>query len=84
MKVSELIAKAEPKPVARGRNLGLVGWADGYLLVKFRGRDTLYIYGPDIAEHEAEKIVKNPYPDALFTKLRDKHQWKCHKVQAAA
>lgn len=81
MKVHELLAKAALQLVPKGRNLELVGWAEGYLVVKFHGRNTLYVYGSNIAECERDKIIGNPYPDALFTKLRDKHAWHCHKVE---
>lgn len=82
MKVSDLISRTVPKPVAKGKNLEQLGWCDGYLLVRFRERPTLYIYGKDggIPESEADKILANPFPDALFSKLK-KH-WKCHKVAA--
>lgn len=82
MRVSELISRTVPVTVAKGRNLDTVGWCDGYLLVRFRGRGTLYIYGPDVAQADAAKIPHNPYPDALFSKLRKKHEWKCHKVES--
>lgn len=84
MKVSELIAKADMRRVFRANNLAELGWADGYLVVRFRGRPTLYIYGPNIAECERDKVLANPYPDALFTRLRNKHCWQCHKVEVAA
>ena len=35
MKVSELLSKAEMKPVAKGRNVKQVGCVDGYFLVRF-------------------------------------------------
>jgi hypothetical protein len=84
MKVSEIIANANPHPVSRGRNLYKIGWASGYLVVSFRGRDTIYIYGKDgggIAEAERDKILANPYPDKLFVNHRDKQGWKCLKVE---
>jgi len=84
VKVSDLISRAVPHPVPKARNLDMVGWCDGYLLVRFKGRGTLYVYGPEIAEAEVEKILKNPYPDALFNRLRNKHNWQCHKVERAA
>jgi hypothetical protein len=84
MKVSDLISRTVLRPVRKAKNLDTLGWCDGYLLVRFKGRDTLYIYGPNIAEAERDKILANPYPDALFTRLREKHKWQCHKVEAAA
>ena len=32
MKVSEIIANANPQTVSRGRNLYKIGWYDGYLV----------------------------------------------------
>jgi hypothetical protein len=84
MKVSDLISRTVPQYITKAANLDMVGWCDGYLLVRFKERSTLYIYGPNIAEAELDKIVKNPYPDALFTKLRNKHAWNCHKVKSDA
>ena len=82
MKVSELFAKAEMKPISRGKNLDLLGWVDGYLLVVFRGRPTRYIFGPNIPESEFHKILKNPFPDRLFT-TNIKNKFQCHKVNRA-
>jgi hypothetical protein len=82
MKVSEILANANPQPVSRGRNLYKIGWHDGYLVVTFQGRDAIYIYGKDgggIAEAERDKILANPYPDALFSRLK-KH-WQVFKVE---
>ncbi len=83
MKVSDLISRTVPRFVTKAHNLDRIGWCDGYLLVRFRGRSTLYIYGKEgggIPEAERDKILANPYPDALFSKLK-KH-WKCHKATA--
>lgn len=38
------------------------------------------IYGPNIDQSEMEKVVKNPFPDALFSRLKAKHAWQCKKV----
>lgn len=84
MKVSELLAKATMQPVPKARNLSHLGWADGYLLVRFKGRGTLYIYGPKVAEDTVDRLLKVPYPDKLFTQWRDKHCWQRMKVQIAA
>ena len=82
MKISEIITGAEPlRLVGQGKNLGCIGWFAGYLMVTFRGRGTVYIYGPNVAEAELAKIASNPYPDALFTKLKKKHGWQCKKVE---
>ncbi len=82
MKVSDLISRTVPQFVTKAHNLDQIGWCDGYLLVRFRGRSTLYVFGPDIAEVERDKILANPYPDALFSKLK-KH-WQCYKIPRAA
>lgn len=81
MKVSEILTNAPQFPVPKARNLGTVGWWNGYMTVKFRGRDTWYIFGPAIPESELLKIVKNPFPDRLFT-TNIKNKYKCHKVTA--
>ena len=81
MKVSELLAKTEMQAVPKGKNLFKIGWADGYLIVRFKGRSKLYIYGARIAEEERDKLLRVPYPDKLFTQLRDKHCWQCMKVE---
>lgn len=72
--------KFDMQQVKHGRNLDRVGWANGYLLVQFQKRSDRYVYGPDIAEEERDKLVANPYPDALFVRLRKKHNWKCKKL----
>ena len=84
MKVSELLAKASPQPVTRAKNLGTIAWVDGYLVVRFRGRPQIYVFGKagGIAEVERDKIMRSPYPDGLFDKLK-KH-WKCYKIPRAA
>jgi hypothetical protein len=81
MKVSEIFTNANMKPVPRAKNLDLIGWHDGYVLVVFMGRLTRYIFGPGIPESEVEKIVQNPFPDRLFsTNIRSKY--KVFKVTA--
>jgi hypothetical protein len=69
MKTSELLAKVEMLPVHKARNLDSVGWADGYMVVKFRGRPDRWIYGPNIAEAERDKILRVPFPDSIFCKV---------------
>ena len=86
MKVSEIIANANPQPVSRGRNLSTIGWWDGYLLVMYHrppknGPPPKYIFGPKIAEVERDKLLRSTYPDHLFTQLRDKHGWQSFKVE---
>jgi hypothetical protein len=65
--------------VTRGRNLHRIAFANGYMLVQFRGRPDQYIFGPDIPDSELDKILKNPYPDRLFT-TNIKNKFKCAKV----
>jgi hypothetical protein len=86
MKVPELLAKVEMRPVSKARNLREIGWADGYMVVRFWTGPSLYIFGPSIAEAERDKLLRSPYPDGLWTKLRKKHadDWKSHKVEIHA
>jgi len=84
MKVSEIIANANPQTVSRGRNLYKIGWYDGYLVVTFRGRDTIYIYGipgVGIPEVERDTLLRVPYPDALFINHKNKGNWQSFKVE---
>lgn len=83
MKVSEIVTNAEPHPVIKARNLSSIAWHSGYLVVKFKGRSTLYIFGPNIPEAEQDKILANPFPDRLFT-TNIKNKYRCHKVEHAA
>ena len=84
MKVSEVLAKAAMKPVPKARNLGQVAQVGGYMVVQFKGRSTLYIYGPNVDVDTAERLLTVPYPDKLFTQWRDKYGWQCMKVNRAA
>jgi hypothetical protein len=86
MKTSELLAKVEMLPIPKAKNLRAVGWADGYMVVRFRTGAALYIFGPSIAEVERDKLLRSPYPDGLWSKLRKKHaeDWKSHKVEINA
>ena len=79
MKVSEILANVSPQPLSKARNLSWVGWWNGYLVVCFRGRGTNYIFGPAIPEAEFDKIVKNPFPDRIFT-TNIKNKYQCFKV----
>jgi hypothetical protein len=81
MKVSEIIANVAPQPLSKARNLAWVGWWSGYLVANFRGRPAMYIFGPAIPESEFQKIIKNPFPDRLFT-TNIKNKYQCHKVAA--
>ncbi len=81
MKVSEIFTNANMKPVPRAKNLDQIGYCDGYLLVRFKGKPTLWIYGPNISAVEVDKILRVPYPDKLFsTNIRSKY--KVFKVAA--
>ena len=83
MKISELLAKATPQPVTRAKNLGTIAWVDGYMVVRFRGRDQLWVYGPDIPEVEKDKILRVPFPDRQFTQAV-KSKYKAYKVPRVA
>jgi hypothetical protein len=67
--------------VPRGKNLYRVGWKAGLLTVQFRGRPTIYIYGPGVERKDAEKLLRVPYPDKLFQQLKAKHGWPCRKLE---
>lgn len=69
--------------VKRGRNLHLIGWTSGYLLVQFRGRSQQYIFGPAIPEEEKDKLLRSPYPDRLF-QANIKGNYRCHKIGSHA
>ena len=81
MKVSELLAKAAMQPVPKARNLLLIGWADGYMPVRFRSKPTIWIYGPAIPEVERDKIIRVPFPDRQFN-CAIKNKYQCFKVGA--
>ena len=75
MKISELFCGIDMKPLSRGRRLRAVGWALGYLVVRFWGSDATYIYGPNIPESERDKLLRVPFPDSLYTKtIKRKYQ----------
>jgi hypothetical protein len=79
MKISELISIPR-KPVTKSRNLDSIAWHQGYMVVKFFSGPALYLYGPEIPEAELHKIMRVPYPDALF-QSNIKNRYKCHKVE---
>jgi hypothetical protein len=79
MKVSELLVKADWKRNPKARNLAEFAWVDGYMLVRFQLRGQLYVFGPEIPQNEEEKILKNPFPDRIFT-TNIKNKFKCFKV----
>ena len=68
------------QPVPKAKNLDLIGWTGGYVLVQFKGRPAQWLYGPNIAEEEVAKVLRVPYPDKIFT-LCIKNQFKCHKIE---
>ena len=72
--------KFDLKHVLKAKNLDLIGWAGGYMLVQFKGRPTRYVFGPNISEAEFDKILVNPYPDRLFT-TNIRNRFKCHKIE---
>ena len=72
--------KFDLEHVPKAKNLDLIGWTGGYVLVQFKGRPARYVFGPDIAESQFERILRNPYPDRLF-QLIIKNQFKCHKIE---
>jgi len=80
MKVSEILSTASMQTVPKARNLGEVGWSGGYLVVRYKGRPQPYIYGPKVDVLEVSKILANPYPDSLLSKLIKKHNWQSYKV----
>ena len=84
MKTSELLAKVEMLPVPKAKNLRAVGWADGYMVVQFWSSPQRWIYGPKIAEAELGKILRVPYPDALFQNNIKKRVRDAGDHQAAA
>ena len=71
--------KFDLKPVPKAKNLDLIGWTGGYMLVQIKGRPQQYVFGPNIPEAEEDKIIKNPYPDRLF-QVNVRNKFKCHKI----
>jgi len=84
MKVSEILARANLQPVSKGR-MSRIGWADGYLVVEYPGTKnsgpSLYVYGPNAAECERDKLLRVPYPDNTLNQLKAKHNWQSMKVK---
>lgn len=66
--------------IKRGRNLARIGWHDGFLTVQFRGRHSVYEYGPGVPRERAEQLMRVPYPDKLFTQVI-KDKFPCRKVE---
>ena len=71
--------KFDLKSVPKAKNLNCIGWSNGYVLVQFKGRPDRYIFGPAIPDSEVDKVLKNPFPDRLFT-TNIKNKFQCHKV----
>ena len=83
MRVPELLAKVEMLPVPKARNLRAVGWADGYMVVRFWTGPTQWIYGPNIPEDERDKLLRVPYPDKIFDS-NIKSKFRAYKVGSSA
>lgn len=66
--------------VPKAHNLSMIGWADGYLMVIYKGKSDRWIYGPAISADEVDKILRVPYPDKIFHQLRIKHDWQSYKL----
>ncbi len=73
--------KFDLQPVPKAKNLHLIAWCDGYVLCQFKGRPDRYIFGPAIPQTEVEKVIKNPFPDRLFT-TNIKNKFQCKKIGA--
>ena len=82
MKVSEILANSKPNYLPKARNLDCIWWHAGYLVVRFKGWPALYVYGPNVPEEKRDMLLKNPYPDALFSKWKEKYNWQHFKVEA--
>ena len=65
----------------RAKNLYRIGWRAGFLTVQFRGRPARYLFGPGVEREDVDKLMRSPFPDALFSKLRAKHGWPCKKME---
>ena len=79
MKASEILANANLQTVSRGR-MKRLGWYGGYLVVEYP--TATYIYGPNIAEAERDKLLRVPYPDNTLNQNKKKHYWQSFKVGA--
>ncbi len=73
--------KFDLKSVPKAKNLDRIGWSNGYVLVQFKGRPDRYVFGPAIPDTEVEKVLKNPFPDRIFT-TNIKNKFQCHKIGA--
>ena len=68
-------------PILKAKNLDCAGYTDGYVLVRFSGRPTRYIFGPQIPRETFDKLFTAMYPDRQF-QLTIKTKFQCHKVGA--
>ena len=71
--------KFDLQSVPKAKNLDRIGWSNGYVLVQFKGRPDRYVFGPAIPQTEVEKVIKNPFPDRLFT-TNIKNKFQCKKL----
>lgn len=67
----------------RGKNLIAVAWRDGVLRCAFASKDgaRFYLY-PGVPEAEKLKLLRSPYPDGLWSKLKKKYSLKGEKEAA--
>jgi hypothetical protein len=79
MKVSEIFTNANLQTVSKGR-MARLGWYAGYLVVEYP--TATYVYGPNIAEAERDKLLRVPYPDNTLNQNKKKHNWQSFKVAA--
>ena len=64
---------------AKGTNIVGVGWMDGVLRLAFAasdGKGHRFYRFPGVAVEDANKLVGSPFPDKLWTQLREKHGYK--------
>ena len=59
--------KFDLKPVPKAKNLDLIGWSGGYVLVQFKGRPTRYVLWAQILPRPSCQDTREPYPDKIFT-----------------
>ena len=71
--------KFDLQPVPKAKNLHLIGWTNGYVLVIFKGRPDRYIFGPQIPKELVDKVLANPFPDRLFH-LTIQNKFQCKKI----
>ena len=79
MKASEILPNANLQTVSRGR-MKRLGWYGGYLVVEYP--TGTYVYGPNIAEAERDKLLRVPYPDNTLNQNKKNYNWQSFKVGA--